>query len=160
MGCDSLAFLLLLTQELHLTKTCKRKRKEKKKKKYPSSCNMLHISTFIIWFLITGSSRRARMTQVKSRALQPARLYWVYCPRLCSGTGTAAPEGFGALNCIPAPPQTPSSSPNPLRMFKILSLNQTSSLTKNTHGPWQRDRASLWIRGLGNAPEELQTTET
>lgn len=68
MGCDSLAFLLL-TQELYLTKKSKREEK-KKEKKYPSSCNTLHISAFIIWFLITGFTRRVRMTQVKSRASQ------------------------------------------------------------------------------------------
>lgn len=108
---------------------------------------MLHISTFIIWFLITGSSRRARMTQVKSRALQPARLYSGLLPRALLRNRNCCTRGVWSPELHPCSSQTPSSSPSPLRMFKILSLNQTSSLTKNIRGPQQRDRASFGSEG-------------
>lgn len=102
---------------------------------------MLHISTVIIWFLVTGFSRRVRMTQVKSRALQPARLYLVLLPQAL----------IRNRNCctrrIWSPELHPCSSPDtqlisqPSEDVQILSLNQTSSLTENIPGP----RASLRI---------------
>lgn len=98
---------------------------------------MLHISTFIIWFLITGFTRRVRMTQVKSRALQLARLYSLLLPQAL----------IRNRNCctrrIWSPELHPCSSPDTQLVSQSSEDAQilSSSLTKNICG--QKDCSSL-----------------
>lgn len=101
---------------------------------------MLHISTFIIWFLITGFSRRVRMTQVKSRALQLARLYSLLLPQALIRNRNCCTRRIWSLELHPCSSPDTQLVSQSSEDAQILSLNQASSLTKNICG--QKDCSS------------------